>query len=169
MEIQVRIGAVGAELLDDLKHRYQAADGVKYTKGRVIERAINETIADWDIANWRQLDQVRPLKQSYNLANGAGRPKLQLSDSGYAQLTELQSRLGDYLGASWATIGSTVNHLVRLALTHHRKENVTVAQVVDSQLRAFTAQNFTEDSKLVLEKFVSELKDKLAENDLLGE
>lgn len=52
MELQVRIAYETAEMLELLKEHYQKQNGINFTKGEVLSKAILDTYIDWKKIDW---------------------------------------------------------------------------------------------------------------------
>ena len=109
MELQIRIAFETAEMFEQLKEYYQETTGINFTKGDVLVKAINDTYDSWEEVKW---ENIKINIKSYDLPQGALRPKLQIPFETEEKLIQLKRILTNYLELNKIiTTGAAIKYL----------------------------------------------------------
>ncbi|CAI3521629.1 hypothetical protein CIRMBP1286_01941 [Enterococcus cecorum] len=169
MELQVRIGYDTAEMLEFLKEHYQKQNGINFTKGEVLSKAILDTYDEWKEIDWsKTLSLPIKITKEYNLNSGSLRPKFQLADDLDSKIDELRTIIKQSVDASSVTIGAAIKFVLRQAIYKIQHEDIfSIESIVNDTLDEYLAKELPDDIKEILRKYTDELLTKLEINDLL--
>ena len=169
MELQVRIAYETAEMLELLKEYYQEKNGIKFTKGEVLSKAILDTYDDWKVIDWsKTLGLPIKIEKEYEVNSGSQRPKFQLSNNVDSKIEDLRTVIKQNIDARSVTIGAAIKFVLRQTIYGIQHENtVSVESVVNDTLDNYLAKELPKETKEILQKYTDELLTKLEVNDLL--
>lgn len=169
MELQVRIAYETAEMLELLKEHYQKQNGINFTKGEVLSKAILDTYIDWKKIDWsKTLSLPIKIEKKYDIKSGSQRPKFQLSNSVGSKIDELRTIIKQSVDARSVTIGAAIKFVLRQVIYKIQHEDiVSIESVVNDTLDEYLAKELPDDIKKILQKYTDELLTKLEINDLL--
>lgn len=169
MELQVRIAYETAEMLELLKEYYKEKNGINFTKGEVLSKAIIDTYDDWKEIDWsKTLSLPIKIEKEYEIHSGLQRPKFQLSNNVESKIEELRTIIKQNVDARSVTIGAAIKFVLRQTIYEIQHENtVSVESVVNNTLDNYLAEELPKETKEILQKFTDELLTKLEVNDLL--
>lgn len=166
MELQIRIAFETAEMLEQLKEYYQEKIGVNFTKGDVITKAIDDTYDLWAEVQW---DNIDINIKSYDLPQGALRPKLQISFETEEKLTQLKRILTNYLELNKIiTIGATIKYLLRVAINQiQRTDQPSVDIILFDIMKKYLMKDYSEETKKAISDYVDEVMIVLEKDELI--
>lgn len=169
MELQVRIAYETAEMIELLKEYYQEQNGINFTKGEVLSKAILDTYDDWKEIDWsKTLSLPIKIKKKYEINSGSQRPKFQLSDSIDSKMDELRTIIKNSVDVRSVTIGAAIKFVLRQAIYEIQYEDtISIESVVNDTLDEYLAKELSENVKEILQKYTDGLLTKLEVNDLL--
>lgn len=170
MELQVRIAYETAEMLEFLKEHYQNQNGINFTKGEVLSKAILDSYDDWTEIDWNKTPdpQIDVKEFEDKITNGSLRPKFQLSNSIDAKIDELRTIIKQSVGVRSVTMGAAFKFVLRQAIYEIQHEDIfSIERVVNDTLDEYLAKGLSDDKKEILQKYTGELLKKLEVNDLL--
>lgn len=169
MELQVRIAYETAEMLELLKDYYQEKNGIIFTKGEVLSKAIIDTYDDWKEIDWNKtLSLPIKIEKNYAINSGAQRPKFQLSNSINSKIDELRMIIKQSVDVRSVTIGAAIKFVLRQAIYDIQYEdNYSIENVVNDTLEFYLSLELTDEIKEILEKYSNDLLTKFEVNDLL--
>lgn len=169
MELQVRIAYETAEMLEELKGYYQKQNGINFTKGAVLTKAISDTYDEWKEIDWSKTLSF-PIKMSkeYNITSGSLRPKFQLEDDLDSKIDELRTVIKQSVDARSVTIGAAIKFILRQAIYDiQSSDNNSVENIVNDTLDNYLSKDLSNEAKEILRKYTDDLLTKFETNDLL--
>ncbi|MDF7665169.1 hypothetical protein [Bifidobacterium sp. ESL0745] len=168
MELQVRLADDTAKMLKMLKEKYEKENGIKFSKGEVLSKAINDTYGSWSKTDWKTIAQAKvPLPQK-NPTQSEKRPKFQVSNTVKSKIDELEEGIRKNVDASYVTTGAAIKFVLKLAILQAQKDNdVSVGSIIDNTLANTLKKTTDRETKKALEKFADEVKTRLKIADLL--
>lgn len=169
VELQVRITYETAEMLELLKEYYKDKEGINFTKGEVLSKAILDTYDDWKEIDWQQTLRLPiTIEKEYAINAGAQRPKFQLSNNVAAKMETLRTIIKQSVDARSVTIGAAIKFVLRQTIYEIQHGNtISVEQVINDTLERYLSDDLSSDTKNILQKYADELLTKLEINDLL--
>ena len=169
MELQVRIAYETAEMLEFLKEYYQGKEGINFTKGEVLSKAIMDSYDQWKEINWgKTLSLPINLDKEYEINAGAQRPKFQLSNSFEEKIDELRTIIKQSVDARSVTIGAAIKFVLQQTIYDiQNDDNISIENVITEVLEQYIASNLSVETKETLQKYTDSLITKLELNDLL--
>lgn len=169
MELQVRLAYETAEILEMLKKIYETENGVSFSKGSVVSKAVIDNYALWQEMDWNFIREV-PLtvESNDNITAGALRPKLQISTAVNNKLQELQELIKVSVGAQYVKMGAAIKFVLRLALYEYQSDTKqTVETIVSGTLTEYLERDIDDNVKKVLSEYTQELLLNLEKDDLI--
>jgi len=169
MELQIRIAYGTAEMLEFLKEYYEKNNGISFTKGDVLSKAVVDTYDDWKYIDWtKTLSLPISINKDYKLSAGSQRPKFRISNNIKLKLDELQNIISSSLDVKYVQIGALIKFLLRQVIYEIQKsDDVSVENVINYVLDEYLKSEISSDTKESLKKFTNDLLVKLEINDLL--
>lgn len=141
MELQVRIATETAQMLELLKEHYQKKNGIVFTKGEVLSKAIIDTYDEWTEIDWSKTLSLLPkneILERYEISSGSLRPKFQISNSIESKIDELRRIIKRSVDARSVTIGATIKFVFIQAIYEIQHESaISVETVVNDTLDLF--------------------------------
>ncbi len=156
MELQIRIAYQTAEMFEQLKEYYQETIGINFTKGDVLTKAINDTYDLWEEVKW---ENINICVKSYDLPQGALRPKLQISFEIEEKLIQLKKILTNYLELNKIiTIGAAVKYVLRIAINQIQSDDKpSVDRIIFDTMKKYLKQDYSEETKKAINDYVDEV------------
>ena len=169
MELQVRVAYETAEMIEMLKEYYQKQNGINFTKGEVLSKAILDTYDDWKEIDWsKTLNLPITIEKKYDINSGSQRPKFQLSNGIDSKIDELRIIIKQSVDARSVTIGAAIKFVLRQAIYEIQHEDTfSIESVVNDTLDEYLVKELSDETKEILQKYTDEFLTKLEVNDLL--
>ena len=166
MELQIRIAFETAEMFEYLKEYYQETTGINFTKGDVLTKAINDTYDLWAEVKWENLEVHI---KSYDLPQGALRPKLQIPFEIDEKLLQLKRILTNYLELNKIiTTGATIKFLLRIAINQIQSaDRPSVDSILFNIMKKYLRQDYSEEAKKAINDYVEEVMICLEKEELI--
>lgn len=156
MELQIRIAFETAEMFEQLKEYYQETTGINFTKGDVLVKAINDTYDSWEEVKW---ENIKINIKSYDLPQGALRPKLQIPFETEEKLIQLKRILTNYLELNKIiTTGAAIKYLLRIAINQIQSIDIpSVDSILFDIMKKYLRQDYSEETKKAINDYVDEV------------
>lgn len=169
MELQVRIAYETAEMLELLKEYYQEKNGVAFTKGAVLSKAILDMYDDWKDIDWsKTLSLPIKIEKKYDINSGSLRPKFQISNNIEPKIDELRTIIKQSVNAKYVTIGAAIKFALRQAIYDIQHEDTySIENTIHDTLEIYLSMELSDEIKEILEKYTDDLLTKFEINDLL--
>jgi len=158
MELQVRISLETAEIIEELKERYELEQKMRFTKSSVLMKAVNDTRSLWEKTAWQDVN-IQLKKRA--VAPNSVRPKFDVSVDVDNDLKYLKNYLPNYLGTRSVTIGVVIKYVLRLALSNiqmNDNESRTVSEMINQVKDKYLEIATTNESKDLLSKALDEIE-----------
>lgn len=164
IELQVRISVETAEIIEELKARYEADQQIRFTKSDVLMKAVNDNKSSWEDTKWENIE-IELSKRS--IAPSATRPKFDISPDVDNYLKKLKAYLPNYLGTRSVTIGVAIKYAVKLALFNFQKNDdkvFTYSEMISQIKEKYLAVATSTAEKSILNEALAEVEFNLNHN-----
>lgn len=164
IEFQVRISVETAEIIEELKARYEAEQQIKFTKSDVLMKAVNDNESSWEETKWENIEIQVPKKA---ITPSATRPKFDISPNVDNQLKRLKAYLPSYLGTRSVTLGVAIKYAVKLALFNLQMNDnkvCTYSKMVNQVKEKYFAIATSTAEKNILNDALTEIEFNLEHN-----
>lgn len=166
MDLQVRLSYDTANLLEEIKKIYEKSNGIYFTKGDVVSKAMNDFYDLYESIHWSKYSTMIIKIKDNNIAQGALRPKLQLSKESYDKIVDMKNRiLKESLDVRHVTFGVVVSLILKLAYTqiNNNIEKKGVEDIILSEMEKYIS-NETAEVTDIIKDYTKEIIESLNNN-----